>query len=1591
MIGGPCDANVRVSHCVPVRFTNGPLSSLLEEQHVSQLPSRAPRRAATSLWRAVTRITLFAAVLLGIAGTTPALSQAADATVTQADLCAAWSLGASNPEIVLSSGLKITGSSLQRSGASCTAPDASLSVANSAITEVTPSAGGNAASRALASITRELAASANDLKVGDEVFKGAVIRSLTTQIQVGYLGIRGGVEIQWTGGTVTKLQFTGKLYGVNRYSMTLSSPADGTKLPNIGGDAIKFSGDLVRDSSGTRLNLTGTAPSIVIGEGDKQLTLANGALKLTLADEQTGAGLKLAASGSVTLGGAVKLSNASVNALFDDAGLLSFQGAGALDVKIPAKGSSPAGSITGNAQVAFQRGGAQSVTFTGDARFGEVLVAGAAGSLDAQSVSFTGNVELSNAELTVRGGVDGVAFYGDDLAGRTVQNRAGAQVAAQKGDALVKSVNAHITAKGLTLKGNAQIGDVGNEQWAKAAGDVDLAFDVQGQPTTTIQGSAELDWLKGQAPAVSFRGTVASGSTSATGEGVVDGTKLSLKGTAKLSNPDLTVEGAVDGVVYYGGGSADMIADRSGAQVAAQKGDFVLRSASASISSKGFELTGTASMARVGGSRWASGSGDVDLSLGQTSLKGKAAMTWSAGDVPAVTFSGSMSQGSTAVANVEGSVDGSVLRFKGDGTLNVNGLAVKGAVDGTLFYGANLAGQTITGRDGKPVQASKGDYVLKSLSGDVVVKSLALGGNVSLGSIGGVQWANAGGTVDVTSGATHIVGSADLAWTEGDNPTVNFTGTLTNATTTVAHATGTIDGKKITLKGDATLTDPTITLSGAVDGTVYYGDPAGDTLPNASGTPVTAQKGDYLLKTASGAVTVKNLAVTGEVSLGNVAGSRYAKGGGTVDVTSGATRLQGMAGFTWTNAGATTATFSGTVTAGNTTVANASGTLDGRKLIGRGDASVREAAYSASGALSGVVYYGDPAGDKLQGPTGALLAAKKGDWLLKSASGELTAKGVTLTGNISAGVVGGIKWVKGAGAIDTSFGSPATTIKGSATFTWAASGSGTLTFDGSVTSAATTITGKGTLDGKKIALTGTVTYSTNDLAIQGAVDGTVYYGDPAGDTLPNAAGTLVAAQKGDYVVKSASGAVTVKNLALTGAVSLGKVAGTQWASGGGSVDLTSGATNLKGSATFDWATGKAAAVTFTGTVTSGTTTVASASGAIDGKKIALKGTATITEAAYALTGSIDGVVYYGDPAGDTIADRSGAQVAAAKGDYVLKSAAGALTAKGVTLSGNVSAGKAGGSQWAAGAGAVQISGGSPVTTIKGSATFTWASGSAGSLAFDGTVTQADTAIAAKGVMDGKKLLFSGSLTSPTLSGAAAGGVYYGADLTGETIVNRSGTTVGASKGDLYVTVTNGKVVLKQLTATANFTLKKVGAVTWVKTDAQIKVGTTWLTFAGEIDSAGNVNLQGAGSVVLDGYTVNFNGSAVIQDNALTLTGTVDVVTSLYGVRLTGTITKADMNSSAFTFVGSAGFRFGGYTVTGATVRFTTGEGITTAFDIKYCLLVVCTTGTYKLYFTGGEITRIQLNSPIASWPAFFAIAKITAPSIPVETTITGLL
>ncbi len=373
---------------------------------------------------------------------------------------------------------------------------------------------------------------------------------------------------------------------------------------------------------------------------------------------------------------------------------------------------------------------------------------------------------------------------------------------------LVKTASATVQAKGVDVKGAVRIGDVAGEQWAKGSGTLDLTVAVTGLPDTQIKGTADFGWVRGSAPTLDFKGTVGSGSTVvASATGTIDGNKVDLQGTGSLVNPDLTIKGAVDGVVYYGDNSSDQLTSKSGAKVAAKKGDFVLRSATAQATAKGLTVSGSAAMSRVGGDRWATGTGDVDLAIGQTALKGHADLTWSAGETPVVTFGGSLKQGSTAVGNLSGTADGNKIAFKGDASVQVDGLSIKGGVEGLVYYGSDLSGLTVLDNTGKEVAASKGDFVLKSVTADVVVKGLALGANASVGSVGGKEWANGTGTVSGEYNESTLKGSATLAWVEGSSPIATFDGTVTAFGATV-KAQGTIDDTKIVFTARSTSRRP---------------------------------------------------------------------------------------------------------------------------------------------------------------------------------------------------------------------------------------------------------------------------------------------------------------------------------------------------------------------------------------------------------------------------------------------------------------------------------------------------------------------------------------------------------------------------------------------------------------------------------------------------------------------------------------------------------------------------------------------------------------------------------------------------------------
>ncbi len=1413
--------------------------------------------------------------------------------------------------------------------------------------------------------------------------KGTTVTGAVTAAKVGssvWVKAGGTIDVTFGNPAVTIKGTAGVSYDSNApgaitFDGTVTSGTTVLKGSGVmDGKKIAFKGDASASVSGFALKgavegvvyYADPAGDTVPDASGKQVAAAKGDFVVTSATGSVTA-QNLALTGKATLG---KVGSQ-----------LFASGTGTVD--LTANGA----TLKGSATASWILGQDPAVSFDGTVTYGSVVVTGK-GSVDGKKVTVKGTAKATDSSYALTGAAEGVYYYADP-AGDQILDASGAKVAAAKGDAAITSANASITAKGVTVTGNATAGKNGDKLWLKGSGTLDATYGG-----AAIKGSAAFSWATGATGVLTFDGNVSAGNTVLSGKGELDGSKIALKATAKATDASFTLDGSLDGYVYYGDPAGAKITNASGNQVAASKGDWELVAASATLTMKGSTVTGKVTAAKVGSDVWVKAGGTIDVTFGNpaVTIKGTAGVSYDSTNPGAIGFEGTVTSGGVTLKG-KGVMDGKKIAFQGDASYAGSGFDVKGSATGVVYY-ADPAGDTLPDASGKQVAAAKGDFVVTSATGSVTAQNLALTGKATLGKVGSQLYANGTGGVDATYGGAAVKGSAAFSWLSGSAPTVTFDGAVTYGNV-VATAKGAVDGKTIALKGDVKITDPNYTVTGAADGVYYYADPAGDQITGPSGSKVAASKGDFVLNSASGSLVAKGITLKGSVAAGKVGSTLWAKGGGSVDGTYNAIAFKGSANFVWQTGTSGSLTFDGIVTSGNTVITG-SGEMDGSKIAIKGTAKSSDASWSVNGALEGVVYYGDPAGAQIPNSSGNKVAASKGDWYLSSATASFVTKGATIAGGVTAGKVGSDTWVKGGGSIDVSFGDPATTIKGSAAASWTASGGvGPITFEGTVTSGDAALTGKGAMDGKKIAFQGDASYLRNGLSVKGAAEGYVYYADPAGDTLPNAAGQQVAAQKGDFVITSATGSVNISNLTVSAKAKIGKVGSTMYVNGDGAVNLAFGSTNLKGSATFAWtgtvgSAGGAPSVNIDGVIASGNASI-NVKGAVDGKKIAISGDAKITDPNYVLAGSINGAFYYADPAGDTITDVAGNKVSAKQGDWYIASATGSLTAKGITLKGNVSAGSTDGTVWAKGGGSVDASFGSPATTLKGSATFVWTSGGVGTLSFQGTVTQGDSTLTVNGTMNGKKLTFTGALASPTLSGNGAGVVYYGDDLSGETIVNRSGQTVAASKGDFRVDVTNGKATMKQITATADFTLSKVGTMIWGNVNAQIKVGESWLNFKGEAEANGsNVNLKGSGNAVIDGYKVGFIGTATIVNNALTINGTVDVTTGLFGVRLSGTLNKPDMNTSTYTFVGKGAFRFGGFQVADATIRFQTGEGITTAFQIKSCLLFLCTTGTYKLYFTGTEISKIQLSAPIASWPAFFAIAKITAPNIPVETQITGI-
>ncbi|MDO9355923.1 MAG: hypothetical protein Q7T55_19655, partial [Solirubrobacteraceae bacterium] len=1473
--------------------------------------------AARNTPRAARHVAAFLLMFLAVFGVGTTAASAAETTAAQRSanleqLCQIWDASADNPKVTIAEGITISGSKLARTGASCDAPGASIRILDAKVAEAAPGTPvGTAAARVLAAVTH--AAETGELTEGSELFSGASI----SRIEVGFdttigLFLQGELRLAWSGGTNSYLVFRGGISGLDSFDFQLSSPAAGTQFPNIGGSPLNFAGSLKLRAGRYTLDLKGKADKIVVGEGDKQITITNGSLDAHLTDAPDGSQkLALTVAGQITYGTNIAI-DGSVDIDFDDAGVSSVHGGGKVVVKIPASGSSPAGQLTGDANLKFDRGAEPLIDFTGEARFGEAVILGAKGTVDLSAINFTGDATVKNKDITFVGAVEGVVYIGLDLTGRTITDRAGKQVQAQNSDWLIKSATATVTAKGFEAKGVAQVGDVADQRWLKANGAVDAKFTAPVIAETTAKGTASVDWLEGTDPKVDFAGSIESGSTLvANAKGSIDGKKLDFAGDVTLSNPDLKITGSVDGSFYYGENqTGSTVTNRAGAQVQASKGDFFLKTLQASVDTRGFLISGTATLGRVGEERWAKVGGKVQGSLGGayngTTISGSADLDWASPAVPTVKFKGFVHQGTEDYGNAivwwaEGSLDGKKLSIKGKAAVYANGFSVEGDAEGVVYYGADRTGETTVNREGKDVTPNRGDFLFKAKGAAVTSNGVTFTGDATLARTGGVLWAKATGGVDAAFGTTKIKGSVSAGWSLGRPVTATFAGSVSNGSTIVAGATGEFDGQKLIVKGTGSYTDPKFKLDGAVEGVVYVGDDlAGETVANRAGVQVPAKKGDFLVKgDATGQVAVQDLNLTGAITVSSVGGDLWASAGGTVDLTVGATKIKGSATASWA-AGQSSVAFEGNVSSGDVEIGKVKGTIDAGKITFAGEAKVTNPLLTATGTITeGVVYYGnDLTGQKVTNRAGEQVQAVKGDLFLKlGATAQLNTQSFKITGAANVGRTSGELWARGSGAADLSAGT--TSVKGSATIEWVAGTSPFVTFEGSVSQDDLKVAGvKGTLDDKKITFTGEAALELQGYATKGSASGVVYYGsDLSGETVKNRAGEKVPATKGDVVITSAKASVSAKGLTLAGDASISYVGGKLFADGTGSVDFTSGETTIKGSATATWAMGEQPIVAFKGSVTQGSIAVGNVVGTLDGKKLSVKGDAKVTDPKFTISGSAEGVVYYGDDlAGETVKNKAGASVAAKKGDFVLSDASAKISAKGLDLTGKLTLGSVGGEKWATVGGTVDLTYGQ--ANIKGSATLEWTPGVDPVVTFAGALKLGDVEVGSvSGTADGKKISFNGKAAyknaTVAIDGNVSGVVYYGSDLAGEKIKNKAGTEVTPNRGDFAITGdAAAKVTAYGVTLGGKVAINGVGTDRWVSAQGTLDVvygqftvkgsatidwtiGSPFpaIPFTGSVKSA-DVDIASVKGTITD-KSIEFAGTAGISNTQLAVTGAVE--------------------------------------------------------------------------------------------------------------------
>ncbi|MBX3635783.1 MAG: filamentous hemagglutinin N-terminal domain-containing protein [Rubrivivax sp.] len=838
--------------------------------------------------------------------------------------------------------------------------------------------------------------------------------------------------------------------------------ADGAVATGSGAIAVTAAGNVAASNLLTSgaVTLRSTAGSVNVSRAVSGLAGRGGALTIEGRGGVTlGAGALVGAATLTSAQGAVDTGAATLDA----AGAIALTGA-----------SVTTGALITPAAVTVTSGGAVSLG----------AVAGAAGTVDAQTAKAQGLTIATPGAVTLGGaalGAGGLTVHGASAGDRAGAVGLGAASVFSDGDVTVRASAITLAAAGiasggalaldaggalatgsgklqstgamtLAAGGTAALGDGGAESGAALTIDGGtLQLDGALRSTAAVQlQAAQGIALNRNVNAASFAATAGAGFTQAAGSAVAAGA-VTIASTGTLAASNLIATGAVNltssqgavtvsGALASGADRTDRIASlqASGRDGVTLGGGALVAGTTTLSSAQGAVTTTAATLDSVGA-----------VTINGTSVATGALVTPAA---VTVASAGAVSLG--AVAAADGTVGASSLPAAGlvvatpgavtlgGAALGAGGLTVRGASAGLRAGAVGFGNASIF---------SAGDVVVDAASITLADAGIASGAALRLDASGTV--ASGAGKLQSAGAMTLVAGSSAAIGTGGAESTA---GTLT------------VTGTALTLTGDlrsAGLATLSALQDLRVDGDIVAASldaTAGGRFVQAGPSKVAA---DSIEIAAAGGIAASNLLGSGAMRLGSSAGTVVVAEAlsGAAGTRAGSLQVEGRDGVTLAKgalAGGTTALNSsaGAISLGATLDSGGGITLQGASVTAMALLSSGDVAVTSTGAVT----LGGVAGE-----AGAINATRaKARSLLVATPGSVTLAGAALDS-------GGLG-VRGANAGDRA---------GAVTF-----GDGSVFSDGAVRVDATTITlgAAGVAGGGTLTLDASAALTTGAGAVQGA-------------------------------------------------------------------------------------------------------------------------------------------------------------------------------------------------------------------------------------------------------------------------------------------------------------------------------------------------------------------------------------------------------------------------------------------------------------------------------------------------------------------------